>query len=91
MLQAGKSYDQIARLRGLTMGTVIRHMMRLAANGHEFDVSRHVDEELQRELGDVASTWKFGEPIKPVMEALQTECDYTNLQLNLIEFVRTRD
>jgi hypothetical protein len=54
-------------------------------------VSRHVDEELQRELGDVASTWKFGESIKPVMEALQTECDYTNLQLNLIEFVRTRD
>ncbi len=90
LLNDGRSYDEIARRRDLTLSSVLRHMLLLTANGYAVDVEQHADAAVLGQLREVAADWSFGDPLSPLIAALDPPVSYTALKLNLCKLLQER-
>ena len=90
LLREGRPFDEIARRRNLTQGTVLQHMLRLADQGHAIDVDQYLDDDVLARLREAAAGWKFGEPLKPLLEQCGDGVSYTKLKLNLVQVLKER-
>ncbi len=88
-LRRGQSPRAIAECRGLAVSTIIDHMLALAAVGERYDLTPHLDACLLDELRQKAPTWKPGDRLTPIREALdEDECDWDRLKIHLVQVFR---
>ena len=66
-------------------------MLRLAHHGHRVDVDRYLDDHILQTLREAAANWRFGEPLRPLLEACGGEASYTMLKLNLVQVLQERE
>lgn len=88
MLRRGHHPTDIAKMRNRSQGTIINHMMTLAARDKDFDLAAHVDEQLMEELREKAGDWKPGDALAPVVESLDKEHDTTALKIHLVQLIQ---
>ena len=88
MLRRGHHPRDIAKMRNRSEGTIVNHVMTLANRGESFDLTEHLDEALLDELRPKAADWQPGDPLGPIINALDEACDTTTLKLHLIELMR---
>lgn len=85
MLQRGHHPRDIAKMRNRTEGTILNHVMTLAARGRDFDLTPHLDASLLEELRQKVDGWRPGDPLGPIKETLDGECDLYDLKIHLVE------
>ncbi len=91
MVRDGLDYKAIAERRGLTTGSVLRHFLVLAGQGHDLGIDAHRDGAILPELREIAADWTPGDPLKPLKEELTAICDYDELKLNLAILLSERN
>lgn len=79
----GLSPEQIAKKRGLTVTSVLRHFMVLAERGYPLNLREWANPDILNTLRAAAPNWKYGDPLSPLKELLPDSCDYKTLKLNL--------
>ena len=80
MFAAGQTFAQIARARGLTEQTVVKHVADAVEAGEPFDPAAHFTAAEQTEL-EAAFTAHSDFALAPVKEALGNRYDYSRLHL----------
>lgn len=90
LVREGHDYRAIAKERGLTPSSVLRHFMTLAERGHKLPLDEHADGRLLPELRELASEWSPDDKLAPLKERLTTPCDYDTLKLNLAIVLQER-
>ncbi len=90
MVRQGMDYDEIAKERGLTSASVLRHFMVLANDGHAIDLEGHLDGQILPMLRDAAQDWVFGAPLAPLKERMPASCTYDALKIHLVQILMER-
>ena len=80
MFAAGQSFEQIARARGLSAQTVVKHVADAIEAGEPFDADAHFSTAEQTEL-EAAFVQHSDFALAPVKEALGNRYDYARLHL----------
>lgn len=83
LVKKGLSYQEIARQRGLTSASVLRHFMVLADRGYSLNLTAHQDQDFLPKLREVATHWTLGDPLAPLKEQLSDSYTYDALKLHL--------
>ncbi len=89
MIQQGDSPAEIAQARGVTMQTVLRHLMVLADRGDRFDLTPHLEPRLLEAIREAAKDWSYGDALSPVKDA-SPACTYDELKLHLTQLLMER-
>ena len=88
LFQNGLSIDQIATQRGISPGTVIGHLERLAAHGEEIDVRHQLDPErydlIKTEIERSESPW-----LSAIRDALGDGYSYDEIRLVRLQLQRS--
>ncbi len=80
MAEKGMSPDAIAEERGLTVGTVIKHLEKGLQHGRDFDLARFVDDAVLQEIDDLLE--ELGdERLKPIVERSEGRFGYNEARL----------
>ncbi len=90
LIGEGKSFEEIAEVRGLTTASILRHIMVLAGDGHALDLSEHLNAELLPKVREVAADWEVGNPLAALKEKLPIHFSYDDLKLHLAHLLVER-
>jgi ATP-dependent DNA helicase RecQ len=85
MFAAGQTFEQIAKARGLSANTIVKHVADAIEAGESFDASTYFTPAQEQELEAVFARLGDG-ALGPIKEALGERYDYS--QLNLFRAVR---
>jgi len=80
---AGKSIEEIAKIRNMTSSTIFSHLTKLLKDGENIDISALISQE---ELKQIRRAWleiPSSEAAKPYFEYLNGEIDYDKIRLGL--------
>jgi len=76
----GQSIDEIATARGLSLNTVLGHLMRCDQEGKTVDWSGFIDQTKEAQILDVIE--KVGlDALKPIKESLPATCSYDDIKI----------
>jgi len=76
----GQSLSEIAKERGLTLNTVIGHLIRCDQEGKTVDWSGFVDPEKEKEILDAIESVGL-DALKPIKTALPETCSYDDIKI----------
>ena len=80
----GLSLEEIANKRGLTVGTIFRHLEKCHNNGQTVDWSRFVNKDKEEKILTVINEIGI-ERLKPIKEALPDDISYEDIRIVIIK------
>lgn len=91
LLNAGRSIDEAAELRGIQARTITNHLLTLAGRGDKVELSAYLDPALLDLVKTRAADWQPGDALRPVKDLMPESCSYEDLKIHLAQMVMERD